>query len=153
MAIQFTQNGQLPPMAMDWHISTSGEINRLDVLRKRYHFMENQQEFSLCMRPVLMGTSDKTWRTWGTVYSLHEQFFTGQPWKAMHSKVRGLREVMQKGTSSVRAYALQQKMPSLPYIHGDTDSPDILVLPEGNESFGRVIYFDALEAEEFIAFN
>ncbi len=150
MAMRFTQNDQLPPMAMDWHISTSGEINRLEVLRKRYHFLDNGHEFSLYMRPVLVDASDQTWRTWDAVCGLHAQYFNGQPWKGIHSKVRGLREVVKNGTSSVNAYIQQQNMPSLPHIPGDPVSSVIIAPPETGELFGRAIYFDALEAEEFI---
>lgn len=150
LALDSPAEGELPPMAINWHISTSGEISSLDQLRERYRF-KNEQDgpFTLHMRPLLV-SSTASERNWENFEILVDSFCNKKEWTGVHSKLRGLRDVIQNGSDAVKTYCKEQVLPSLPQLN--MNDAEVMIIHPG-EPYGYAIHYDALEAEDFYAFS
>lgn len=134
----------LPSMAMDWYIATSGEISSLVDLKQKHSFHNNVDgDFSLFMRPVLL-SSTSTWRTWENFENLVNTFTNDPTWSAIHSKLRGLRDVIKEGSNAVQKYCTEQCLPALPSVQQGGQQIDQIIADQ------HTVHYDALEAEDFI---
>jgi hypothetical protein len=132
------------PMAIDWHISTSGTLGSLEALRCQY---ENKRA-KLLLRPLLVGAKSGV-RRWAVLEEL-VGIFGQQKWQKIRSKLRELEDVFLQGKDAVERFLTFNSIDELPRpaaignIHLECGFV---------ENDKQVLHYDALEVAEFFAFS
>jgi len=83
--------------ALDWHFTTTGLAADLGEIRKREY---GTSTGPLTMRPLMLDT-DRSWRSWGNLVSLMEQF---DDWQGQRNKLFRLREALRGGPAAVAEF-------------------------------------------------
>ena len=143
-AVDLMNAGKLnaPPMAMDWHIATSGTMGSLASIREAY----TRGNINLLMRPVTVGYGDG-WQRWEVLEDLISAF-TSQEWEKNRSKLREMEDVFFAGSAGLQKYLHYQALPDLP------STPEIQAYDGADGFIGNTaVHYDALDAIDFYKFS
>lgn len=141
-ARQRENDAHLPtaPMAMDWHISTSGLVNRLDYIREQAY---RRAGHTLLMRPLIIGNGAE-WRSWRNFQDICAAFCNRPDWAEKHSKLKEYFTRLIEGQAAVKKFLeVNPGLPELPPVPGYNQAAETGFI-------GHVCaYHDAIEAMDF----
>jgi len=131
--------------ALDWHIAQSGLFGTLAEMRAREYQEQDDDEGkvvqSLLMRPMAVGATTESWRTWKNFVKLSHTLRNREQWS--RNKVLDLREALTIGETAVRRFVANYRR-DLPEMDGLSSK---LYRQTGwyDDNAKRCVYFDAIE--------
>ncbi len=128
---------QLEGSAIDWHIAMSGITGSLADIRQREY--ETDRGW-LCVRPLLLRQTARSWRSWPVFKEILDQFTREDgEWFDRRNKVKALREALRRG--SVEDFLRIYQLESLPKAAGI----NVADYERTGWAGDRCAYFDAIE--------